>query len=85
MLVETTDLTELNVDKIALGQPAMIRFDAIPGLDIIGRVTKIKPFGENRQGDVVYTVVLQLEQADPRLKWNMTASVTFLDENSLEE
>ena len=85
LLVETTDLTELNVDKIRMGQPAMVRFDAIDDLGIIGRVIKIKPFGENRQGDVVYTVVLQLEQADPRLKWNMTASVTFLDENSLEE
>jgi HlyD family secretion protein len=85
LLVETTDLTELNVEKIRIGQPAMINFDAISGLGIIGRVTNIKPFGENRQGDVVYTVVLQLEQADPRLKWNMTASVTFLDENSLEK
>jgi len=85
LLVETTDLTELNVDKIHIGQPAMIHFDAIDDLGIIGRVIKIKPFGENRQGDVVYTVVMQLEQADPRLKWNMTASVTFLEDDSLEE
>jgi len=85
LLVETTDLTELNVDKIHIGQPAMIHFDAIDDLGIIGRVIKIKPFGENRQGDVVYTVVMQLEQADPRLKWNMTASVTFLDDDSLEK
>ena len=85
LLVETTDLTELNVDKVKAGQPAMVRFDALPGVDIIGRVTRIKPLGENRQGDVVYTVVLKLEKADERLKWNMTASVTFLDKNSLQQ
>lgn len=79
--VETTDLTELNVARVKVGQPAMIRFDALPGLDLIGRVTEIKAFGENRQGDVVYTVVLKLERADERLRWNMTASVTFLEKD----
>ena len=77
--VETTDLTELNIARIRMGQPAMVRFDAIPGLEIIGRVTSINPFGENRQGDVVYAVKLQLETPDEQLRWNMTASVTFLE------
>lgn len=80
--VETTDLTELNIARIKMGQPAIVRFDAVPGLDIIGRVSSIKPFGENRQGDVVYTVVLKLEVPDERLRWNMTASVTFLEKES---
>lgn len=82
--VETTDLTELNVSRIRMGQPAMVRFDALPGVDIIGRVTNIKPFGENRQGDIVYTVVLQLEVPDESLRWNMTASVTFLEKETTE-
>jgi HlyD family secretion protein len=82
--VETTDLTELNIDRVRVGQPAMVRFDAIPDLDVVGRVTSIKPFGENRQGDVVYTVLLSLETPDPRLRWNMTASVTFLEKDPAE-
>lgn len=77
--VETTDLTEVNVARIQVGQPAMINFDALPGLGIIGRVTKIKSYGEDRQGDVVYSVVLKLEHGDAGLRWNMTASVTFLE------
>jgi multidrug resistance efflux pump len=78
-LIETTDLTELDVAQVNLGQPAMIHFDALPDIGLIGRVTTIKPFGENRQGDIVYTVVLKLETTDPRLRWNMTASVEFLE------
>jgi multidrug resistance efflux pump len=80
--VETTDLTELNIARVKMGQPAMVRFDAVPGLDIIGRVTNIQAFGENRQGDVVYTVKLKLEAPDERLRWNMTASVTFLEKEA---
>jgi len=78
-LVETTDLTELNIARVYEGQPAMIHFDALPDIGLIGRVTNIKPFGENRQGDIVYTVVLKLETPDERLRWNMTASVDFLE------
>ena len=77
--VETTDLTELNVANIKMGQPAMIHFDALPEIGLIGRVINIKPQGENRQGDIVYTVVLNLEAPDERLRWNMTSSVDFLE------
>lgn len=80
-LVETTDLTELNVARIRLGQPAMVHFDALPDIGLIGRVTTIKPFGENRQGDIVYTAVLKLEAPDPNLRWNMTSSVEFLEQD----
>lgn len=78
-MVETTDLTELNVARVRMGQPAMVRFDALNGVDVIGRVTKIKALGENRQGDIVYTVTLELDPTDAQLHWNMTTSVTFLE------
>ncbi len=81
-MVETTDLTELNVARVRMGQPAVVRFDALPGVDVIGRVTKIKALGENRQGDVVYTVTLKLDPTQAQLHWNMTASVTFLEKEA---
>lgn len=80
--VETTDLTELNIARVKMGQPAVVRFDAQPGVDVIGRVTKIKSLGENRQGDIVYTVTLQLDPTEAQLHWNMTASVTFLEKEA---
>ncbi|NMC52291.1 MAG: HlyD family efflux transporter periplasmic adaptor subunit [Chloroflexi bacterium] len=75
--VETTDLTELNVVDIEAGAPVRVTFDAITDLELTGTVERIKPLGENRQGDITYTILIKLDDQDPRLKWNMTAFVTF--------
>ena len=75
--VETTDLTELNVVNVHEGDAATVSLDAIPGLELPGKVMQIKGYGENRQGDIVYTVTIALDQYDERLRWNMTAKVTI--------
>jgi HlyD family secretion protein len=75
--IETTDLTELNVAKAYEGAPATISFDALPGVTLPGTVTRIKGFGENKQGDITYTVVVQPKVQDARLRWNMTASISI--------
>jgi multidrug resistance efflux pump len=76
-LIETNDLTELSVVRIQEGSPATVSFDAIPDLELPGTVTEIKGFGESKQGDITYTVVVTPSQGDPRLRWNMTASVAI--------
>ena len=75
--VETTDLTELNVVNIKAGSKCLVTFDAIPDLTLNGTVDKIDTLGVNKQGDITYTVSIKLEKQDPRLLWNMTASVNF--------
>jgi HlyD family secretion protein len=40
-------------------------------------VTRIKGFGENKQGDITYTVVVKPKVQDARLRWNMTAAVSI--------
>lgn len=75
--VETTNLTELNVINIQTGDPATITFDALPNLEFTGKITAIKEVGQNQQGDITYTVVIQLDQYDARLRWNMTSSVAI--------
>jgi len=75
--VETTDLTELNVAEISEGSPVAVTLDAIPDLELPGRVSTIAQFGESRQGDIVYTVNVILDRQDPRLRWNMTAKVVI--------
>jgi HlyD family secretion protein len=78
--VQTDDLTEVNVVGLEPGDPATITFDAIPDLTLDGKVARIRALGENRQGDIVYTVVIEPDQQDPRLRWNMTASVAIENE-----
>ena len=74
---ETTDLTELAVGRIKVGDAATVAVDALPGVDFAGRVTRIRAYGENRQGDIVYTVTVQPDRQDDRLRWNMTAAVSI--------
>lgn len=75
--IETKDLTELNVVQVKEGLAASLTFDAIPGLELSGRVSQVKPYGDTRQGDIVYTVVITPDQQDERLRWNMTAKVSI--------
>ena len=75
--VETEDLTELQVVDVREGGRAAITFDALPDVTVRGTVTSIRPYGETSAGDIVYRVVLTLPAQDARLRWNMTAAVTF--------
>ena len=75
--IETKDLTELNIAQVQEGMPATVTFDAIPGLELSGHVSQIKPYGDTRQGDIVYTVTITPDQQDERLRWNMTAKVSL--------
>jgi HlyD family secretion protein len=73
--IETEDLSELSIVQVREGDPVTIGFDALPGFSLPGKVTTIKPLGQNRQGDIVYTVLVAPDSWDDRLRWNMTASV----------
>lgn len=75
--VETTDLTELNVVKVQEGEAVTVTLDAVPGLELTGKVKSIQSYGVSKQGDITYTIAIALDQQDARLRWNMTASVIF--------
>ena len=75
--VETTDLTELSAVRISAGDTAKLTFDAIPDLALSGKVLRIKGYGENRQGDIVYKVVVQPDTAAAQLRWNMTSTISI--------
>jgi len=74
--IETTDLNEIDITKIHLGDTARISFDALPDLTISGVVTNIAPKASPGSG-VNYTVVIDLDEIPEQLSWGMTASVDF--------
>ncbi len=80
--IETDDLTELSVVYLQEGDSVMIRFDALPGVELPGTVGRIKSIGENKQGDITYTVIIEPEEHDERLLWNMTAAVVIEPDNA---
>lgn len=75
--VESYNLDEMDVVYVAPGDPARISFDAIPDLLLTGTLERIRPVGNDNEGAHTYTVVVKLDQQDPRIRWNMTAQVVF--------
>ena len=72
-IIETDDLTEIEVPKVQIGDLANITFDALPGLTLKGVVESIGGIYEEKRGDVTYTARIRLTENDPRLRWGMTA------------
>lgn len=78
--IETEDLTELSVVQVQRGDHVEISIDALPELELTGRVVSIKPVGESKQGDITYTALIELDEQDQRLYWNMTAQATITED-----
>lgn len=77
MLVETTNVTELNILEIHTGDPAEIKFDAIPDSPFSGTVIKIDTVGKKVQGDILFSVFMEGDFSSSGLLWGMTCSATI--------
>jgi HlyD family secretion protein len=75
--IETTDVTELEVVKLEVGQNVTFTVDALSGITMKGVVTEISQSSFIQSGDVIYTVRISAEDVDERIKWGMTVEVTF--------
>jgi multidrug resistance efflux pump len=76
-LVQTTDLTEIDVVELTQGQPVTVTLDAIPDAHLAGEILSIGQTYAENQGDIVYEVTILLNEAHPAMRWGMTAAVTF--------
>lgn len=72
--VETTDLNEIDAARVQVGDSATVTFDALPGVSMQGRLTRISPKAASGAG-VNYTVVVELNELPADLRWGMTAFV----------
>jgi multidrug resistance efflux pump len=73
--VETTDLDEIDVARVDVGQAVDVTFDALPDRVFTGQVKRISPMAESDGGGVNYTAIVELEELDPATRWGMTAFV----------
>jgi multidrug efflux pump subunit AcrA (membrane-fusion protein) len=72
--VETTDLNEIDAARVKVGNPVIVTFDALPGVEVKGVVKSIAPKASEGSG-VNYTVVIELDELPDLLRWGMTAFV----------
>jgi multidrug resistance efflux pump len=79
--VDTSDLNELDVVKVSVGQKVGIRAGALPGVKMSGVVEEIGNTPVNQGTDVLYTVHNLLDNPDARLRWGIMMEVTFSMQN----
>jgi HlyD family secretion protein len=62
---------------VKVGEPAMLTFEAVPGLQVIGTVAAIVPIQSNIVQKTIYQATIGISAADPRMKpgQNVRASV----------
>lgn len=77
LMVETDNLTEIEVVKISKGQAVSIVADALPNDTMEGVVDSIAEVFEEKRGDVTYTVKIALPKVPEKLRWGMTVVSTF--------
>ena len=75
MHVETTDLRETDVGRLMPGMAVEVTFDALPGRTFQGTIRKIAPMSSAEKGSTNYTVIVDVPDLDPSLRWGMTAFV----------
>ncbi|MEJ2335686.1 MAG: efflux RND transporter periplasmic adaptor subunit [Gemmatimonadales bacterium] len=77
------DINESYISRLSLGQPSVIRVDAVPGREYRGRLRKIVPTADRQRA--VVQVKVTIDDRDDRLLPDMSCNVTFLEEESQAE
>ena len=75
-------IDEVDIGRIVEGQTAVCRFDAWPDMTFEGVVIQVRLHPEVVSNVVTYTVVLQVDNSEMRLKPGMTANVSIVTEHS---
>lgn len=74
-LIETTDLSELEVVRVAVGDRATVTFEALPELVVEGTVDTIQVRGTTAEEGVVFAVTIRPDEHHRQLRWSMSATV----------
>lgn len=71
-------VTEVDINRVKVGQPVSLSFDAITDKQYNGKVTEVGRVGTTVQGVVNFTVTVELTNADPAVLPGMTAAVNIV-------
>ena len=72
--VETTDLSERDIARVSVGQAATVQIEAL-GKQVKGKVERIVPKATKVGGDVVFKVIIHLDEQPKGLLWGMSVKV----------
>ena len=75
LLVETTDLDELDLARVRVGQGVDLTFDALSEAVLHGTVTRIADRASTGRVGANFVVFIELHDPDQRLRWGMSAFI----------
>lgn len=76
-LLVDVQISEVDINRVAVGQKALLSFDAILAMEYTGEVVEVSPVGTIEQGLVNFQVTIELLDADELIKPGMTAAVNI--------
>jgi HlyD family secretion protein len=79
-LLVDVSVSEVDINRVKVGQEATLSFDAILGKEYKGVVTRVDRVGSSAQGVVDFVVTVELVDADEDVKPGMTAAVNIVVE-----
>lgn len=68
---------ELDMRQLALDQPAQMTIEALPGVNLTGKVTKISPTARKISGVIAYEVTILPDATDAPLRAGMSATAVI--------
>ena len=71
-------VNEVDIANVSIGQKAMLKFDAIDGLETSGKVEKMDSLGTADQGVVTYNVTINFDSLDSHIKPEMSVSASII-------
>ncbi len=74
----TADVDEVDISRVAVGQPVEIEVETLPGVTITGRVDKVFPQGKEETNVIYFPVRIRIDKLHPKLRPGMTADVNIL-------
>lgn len=78
--IETKNVSELQIGRVAIGQEVRATVNAFRGETVNGRVIEIHPDAVVQQGDVTYTLIIELDATDLNLRPGMTVQLVIMAE-----
>ncbi len=75
-----TSVNEVDVSRVAKGQQAKIKLDALPEPDFYGTVAQVATLASRKRNSNVkeFEVIILIDGSDPRLKPGMSASIEII-------
>ena len=72
------EVSEVDINQVQGGQPAILTFDAILAKEYSGEVVEVSPVGTENQGVVNFKVTVELIDADADVRPGMTSAVEIV-------